>query len=195
MDEFRTYYALGLDHILDINGYDHILFVIALCALYRVSDWKKVLILVTAFTIGHSITLALATVHTIRIPSDLIEFMIPLTILITSISNLFTVETTNYGPKKIQINYLYAVFFGMIHGIGFSNYLRSLLGEDATIFLPLFAFNVGIEMGQIFIVLIFMAGSIIFTSIIGIAQRDWKLVISSIVVGITFSMLIDSVYW
>lgn len=139
MSEFRLYYGLGFDHILDINGYDHILFVVVLCALYQSTDWKKVLILVTAFTMGHSITLALATMRIIKINADLIEFLIPVTILITAISNLFTKED-RIAEGKIWRNYGYAGFFGLIHGLGFSNYLRALLGKTRQLsfsFLPL----------------------------------------------------------
>src|SRR6185436_8951946 len=106
MSEFQLYFGLGKDHILDYaNGYDHILFVLALCAVYSVRDWKKILILVTAFTIGHSITLALATLQIITIKTQLVEFLIPLTIFITACSNLFRKEES-IGKLNIQINYL-----------------------------------------------------------------------------------------
>ena len=137
MSEFSLYFGLGRDHILDyINGYDHILFVLALCAIYLVRDWKKILILVTAFTIGHSITLALATLNIISVNSDFIEFLIPLTIFITSFSNLFRKEGS-IDNSKVQINYVFALFFGLIHGLGFSNLLRSLLGKESNIVSPL----------------------------------------------------------
>ena len=119
MSEFSLYYGLGLDHILDVNGYDHILFVIVLCALYQTSDWKKILILVTSFTLGHSITLALATLRVISVNPELIEFLIPVTIVITAISNLFT-RDGKVSDGKVWRNYLYAGFFGLIHGLGFS---------------------------------------------------------------------------
>ena len=191
MSEFRLYYGLGLDHILDINGYDHILFVIALCALYQSTDWKKVLILVTAFTVGHSITLALATLRLIVIDGELIEFLIPVTILITAISNLFTKES-RISDGKIWRNYLFAGFFGLIHGLGFSNYLRALLGQDETIIAQLFAFNLGLEVGQIIIVSIFMIASFIFVSIAGVSKRDWKLIVSSAIGGIALTIMLES---
>ena len=183
MSEFSLYFGLGLDHILDINGYDHILFVVALCALYLASDWKKVLILVTAFTIGHSVTLALATLELISVNSELIEFLIPCTILFTAISNLFSKE--EMVTRKINGNYVYAGFFGLIHGMGFSNYLRALLGGDSSIIMQLFAFNIGLELGQIIIVAIFMIVSFIFVSIGGVTKRDWKMIVSSAVGGIS----------
>ena len=191
MGEFSLYYGLGLDHILDVNGYDHILFVVVLCALYQSSDWKKVLILVTAFTIGHSITLALATMRIIKITADLIEFLIPVTILITALSNLFTKED-RIAEGKIWRNYLYAGFFGLIHGLGFSNYLRALLGQDETIILQLFAFNVGLEVGQIIIVGFFMAISFIFVGLGNVTRRDWKMIISSAVGGIALMLMLET---
>lgn len=193
MSEFSLYYSLGLDHILDIEGYDHILFVVVLCALYQSSDWKKVLILVTSFTIGHSITLALATLEVIRFNADLIEFLIPVTILFTAISNLLTKEY-QVADGKVWRNYMYAGFFGLIHGMGFSNYLRALLGKDESIILQLFAFNVGLEVGQIIIVAVFMAVSFIFVSLGGVSRRDWKIIISSAVGGVALMLMLDTGY-
>lgn len=193
MSEFKLYYGLGLDHILDVNGYDHILFVVVLCALYQSTDWKKVLVLITAFTVGHSITLALATMRVISINAELIEFLIPVTILITALSNLFT-KDRKISEGKIWRNYLYAGFFGLIHGLGFSNYLRALLGKDETIIMQLFAFNVGLEVGQIIIVALFMAISFIFVSLAGVLRRDWKMIISSAVGGIALVLMLDTAY-
>ena len=148
MSEFQLYFGLGKSHILDYaNGYDHIIFVVALCALYLTREWKQVLILVTAFTIGHSITLALSTLRIISVKVELIEFLIPLTIFITAVSNLFKNEN-NLTSKSVQLNYFFAGFFGLIHGLGFSSYLRSILGKDEKILTQLFAFNLGLELTQ-----------------------------------------------
>ena len=193
MSEFQLYYGLGFDHILDVNGYDHILFVVALCGLYQLFDWKKVLVLVTAFTLGHSITLALATLRIISIDSELIEFLIPVTILFTAVSNVLT-NDRKIEEGKIWRNYFYAGFFGLIHGLGFSNYLRALLGQDETIIVQLFAFNIGLEVGQIIIVAIFLVIGFLFTSIIGVSRRDWKLIISAAVGGIALMLMLDTSY-
>ncbi|MEM0938303.1 MAG: HupE/UreJ family protein [Bacteroidota bacterium] len=193
MDDFKLYYGLGFDHILDLNGYDHILFVVVLCALYQSSEWKKVLVLVTSFTIGHSITLALSTLRIISINPELIEFLIPVTILITALSNLF-IKDQRIVEEKILNNYLYAGFFGLIHGLGFSNYLRALLGQDETIIMQLLAFNVGLEVGQLVIVALFMVVGFIFVSISGVSRRDWKIVISSAVGGIALMLMLDTPY-
>ncbi len=195
MTEFQLYFDLGKDHILDYkNGYDHILFVIALCALYLSRDWKQVLILITAFTIGHSITLALSTLRIVNVQAELIEFLIPLTIFITAVSNLFKNEN-NLSGKNIHINYYYAAFFGLIHGLGFSNYLRSILGKDKTIFVQLLSFNLGLELGQLIIVGIFMIASFILVDLCNLNRRDWKMVISSAVAGIALILMKDKMYW
>ncbi|MBW3467421.1 HupE/UreJ family protein [Arthrospiribacter ruber] len=193
MGQFQLYFQLGIQHILDLAGFDHILFVVALCALYVLRDWKKIIILVTAFTIGHSITLALATLNVLKVDSDLIEFLIPVTIVITALSNIFKPKPST--GKGIQINYFFALFFGLIHGLGFSNYLRSLLGKEASLFQPLLAFNLGLEVGQLVIVAIFMTASSILIGIAGINRKDWTLVISSIVLGMAFMMMLEAKYW
>ncbi len=194
MSEFQLYFELGREHILDyINGYDHILFVLALCAVYLVRDWKKILILVTAFTIGHSITLALATMQIISVKTQLIEFLIPLTIFVTACSNLFRKEES-FDKKNIQINYFFALFFGLIHGMGFSNYLRALLGKSHNILSPLLAFNLGLELGQIIVVTIFLVISYILVDWLRVSRRDWKMVLSSAIAGIAFILMKDRVF-
>lgn len=195
MNQFELYFGLGRDHILDYkNGYDHILFVIALCALYMMRDWKHILVLITAFTIGHSITLALSTLNIVSVNAELIEFLIPLTIFITAFSNLFKKED-DFRGGFIQMNYIYATFFGLIHGLGFSNYLKSILGKDRGIVTQLFAFNVGLEFGQIIIVILFLIISFIVVDLIGITRRDWKLVISSAIAGMALVLLKEKIFW
>jgi hypothetical protein len=195
MSEFQLYFGLGKSHILDYaNGYDHIIFVVALCALYLTREWKQVLILVTAFTIGHSITLALSTLRIISVKVELIEFLIPLTIFITAVSNLFKNEN-NLTSKSVQLNYFFAGFFGLIHGLGFSSYLRSILGKDEKILTQLFAFNLGLEFGQLIIVAIFMAAAFILVDLFGLNRRDWKMVISSAIAGIALVLMKENMYW
>lgn len=193
MSEFGLYFQIGVEHILDTRGYDHILFIIALCVIYQAKEWTKVLILVTAFTIGHSITLALATLRIIEVRVDLVEFLIPVTIFITATNNIFRKPSEKI--RKIQVNYLFALFFGLIHGLGFSNYLRSLLGKDSTIATQLLAFNLGIELGQIIIVGIFMTLAFITNGIFNISRRDWVLVISSAIGGIAFILIMENKFW
>jgi hypothetical protein len=195
MSEFQLYFQLGKDHILDYaHGYDHILFVVALCAIYLMRDWKKILILITAFTIGHSVTLALATLSIISVRADLIEFLIPLTIFITAVSNLFR-NTEHISDRTTYINYGYALFFGLIHGLGFSNYLQGILGKNRDIVSPLFAFNVGLEVGQIIIVSIFLVISFILVDLFTLNRRDWKLVLSSAIAGISLLLMKGAIFW
>lgn len=194
MSEFSLYFGLGREHILDVNGYDHILFVLALCALYSVHDWKKILILVTSFTIGHSITLALATLEIVNVNSAMIEFLIPLTIFITAVANLFRSEKA-ISQTKVQLNYLFALFFGLIHGLGFSNFLRSLLGKDQSIISQLLAFNLGLELGQIIVVTLFLALSFILVDLSKVSRRDLKLVLSSAIAGVALVLMHDRVFW
>lgn len=188
------YFGLGRDHILDVNGFDHILFILALCILYSLREWRRVLVLVTAFTVGHSITLALSTLEIIHVKTELIEFLIPVTILITAVSNILS-RGDRTADRPLNLNYLYAAFFGLIHGMGFSNYLKSILGRDQTIFTQLFAFNVGLEFGQIIVVILFLATGYVLVEVFGVNRRDWKLVISSAIGGIALILMKDNIFW
>lgn len=193
MNDFLTYFNLGFKHITDLGGYDHILFIAALCAVYLISDWKQLLIIVTFFTIGHSITLALAVVKLVNIDSKIIEFLIPVTILFTALSNLFQNLPEN-SQKKFPTpisRYILTGFFGLIHGLGFSNYLKSLLGVESDIFIPLLSFNIGLEIGQLIIVLIIMLLSFIFYNLFNFKRKDINLVTSGFVAGVTMTLLID----
>lgn len=190
MSTFSLYFQLGLTHILDLQGYDHILFVVALCAVYLMRDWRKLLMLVTAFTVGHSVTLALATLGLVNIDADLIEFLIPVTIFITAVSNIIR-KRGAYLPRVTPLSYAFALFFGLIHGLGFSNYLRSLLGRHESLVLPLLSFNLGLELGQIIIVAIFLVSASLAVGLLGVARRDWKLVISSAIAGIALVLMVE----
>lgn len=195
MTEFQAYLQLGFEHIADPNGYDHILFVIALCAIYTLRDWKKVLLLVTAFTLGHSLTLALATLQIISFRSEVVEFLIPITILITAIVNLFhrVPKTTLVTEEKSSpLRYPLAIGFGLIHGMGFSSYLHSLLGDESSIVQPLLAFNLGLELGQIMIVLIVLVVAFVMIELARVSKRTWNLVLSGIIAGMALSLIIHN---
>lgn len=193
MTEFFIFLQLGYQHITDINGYDHILFVVALCAIYRIKDWKKILILVTAFTIGHSVTLALAALNVIEYSTELIEFLIPVTIIFTCITNLFHKSSDSVLDieKFSPIRYVLALGFGLIHGMGFSNYLRSLLGKDENIIPQLLAFNIGLEFGQVLIVAIIMVISFLVLEAFKVRKHLWNLVLSSFVAGVAFKLMTE----
>lgn len=184
---FAPYFELGFDHILDIQGYDHILFVVALCAVYRAAQWKHILILVTAFTIGHSITLALSALGIVNISADLIEFLIPLTILATAIFNI--VKRTD-SHQKIMLNYGLAGFFGLIHGLGFSNYFKALMGKEENIIQFLLPFNVGVEVGQIIIVALTILLTYIVVDLLKMKHREWNLILSGAAAGVAITLMI-----
>ena len=192
MTSFELYFKLGLQHILDLKGIDHVLFILALCAVYVARDWAKILLLVTAFTIGHSLTLALATFNLVQVRSEVIEFMIPVTIAITALVTLINPKP-NSG-KGIQLNYLLALLFGLIHGMGFSNYLKSLLGQETSIWQPLLAFNVGLEVGQLVVVAAFL----LITSLVhlaGMNRKEWTLILSAFVLGVACMLMLETKFW
>jgi hypothetical protein len=185
---FKLYLELGLEHIADLEGYDHILFVAMLCAVYSFKEWKQVLILVTAFTTGHSLTLALATLNVVRVSMTWVEFLIPVTIFITAVGNMVVGKPGNASAK---VKYTLALFFGLIHGLGFSNYLRSLLGTRDSIVMPLLAFNIGVESGQILIVMCILTITALLLHVFKVKQRDWILVLAGAGAGIALTLMLD----
>lgn len=172
---FWDYFHIGWDHIINCNAWDHLLFIMALSAIYVFKDWKQVLILVTAFTIGHTVTLILATFNIIRFSSSWIEFLIPVTIMITA---LFNTMMKKFTPKSVRLNYFLALAFGLIHGMGFANGLRSLLGKESDILLPLLGFNLGLEAGQLVAVLGLLILAAIWQGVFKVSRRDWVLFLS-----------------
>jgi len=189
MIDFGLFFQMGYEHISDLNGIDHILFVAALCIRYQFADWKKLLWLVTAFTLGHSITLALSVFNIVNYSVNWIEFLIPVTIVITAISNVF-VKKFVY-KAKFPLIYFFAAFFGLIHGLGFSNYLKSLLSKEGNIIPELLAFNLGLEAGQLVIVLAFLIISLIFVQLFKINRREYLLYVSGGIFAIALQMAIE----
>jgi hypothetical protein len=182
------YLKLGFDHISDLKGYDHILFIIALCASYSIADWRRILILVTAFTLGYSLTLALSALHLVHLSSGLIEFLIPCTILLSSLQNFW------YKPEARKLwrpVYFLALFFGFIHGLGFATYFKALLGKEASIIVPLLGFNLGVELGQLCIVACILMINFLFTRFGKITQRQWTIPVSIITALLSIVMIIQ----
>ncbi|MFT4758887.1 MAG: hypothetical protein ACI9XO_000220 [Paraglaciecola sp.] len=195
---FEIYLALGFEHIIDISAYDHILFIIALCAIYQLFEWKKAAILATAFTIGHSVTLALAAFDILTFPSQVIEFLIPVTIFITAIYNVLSKrKLDNNVTKWVNLNYLLALVFGFIHGMGFSNYFKSTQfpGQVNEVVSQLFAFNLGVEIGQLLIITFILATSFIAFNILKIKQREWNLFISGAAAGVAIILMMETKFW
>ncbi len=188
MSDFWFYFKLGWEHIISIDALDHILFVFVLAAIYMLKDWKQVLILVTAFTVGHSITLVLSTMNLIQVSSKWVEFLIPCTIIFTAISNFFY---KNFAAKTIRVNYFLALFFGLIHGLGFANTLRFILAKDQSLGWSLFGFNAGLEAGQIIIVFIILLLGQIFIQYIKVVRRDWVLFVSAAIFSLALKMALE----
>jgi hypothetical protein len=195
MQEFWIYFQIGLKHVLDIHAYDHVLFLIALTIPYSFKDWKRVALLVTLFTIGHTMALMLSVFGIVAIKVNVVEFMIPVTILITALFNLFTAGKSG---KKESINLVFftTLFFGIIHGLGFSNYFKSILGGDtASKVLPLAEFALGIEAAQIIVVFVLLIISYLVQTVFRFSKRDWTLVMSAFVIGVVIPLLVESELW
>lgn len=198
MGNFSFFTGQGLSHISDVTAYDHILFIVVLCAVYPIRNWKSILFLVTAFTLGHSLALALSVLEVVNVSIPLVEFLIPVTILATAIQNIATVATTDDVEKRLEkqgvgwSKYGLVTFFGLIHGLGFSNYLRFILLEEESLILPLLGFNVGLELGQLLIVVIAMGINFIFLNKLRMTQRLWVILVSSIVGIMALQLIIDT---
>lgn len=188
MSDFRFYFGLGWEHIMNWEALDHLLFITALATIYLLKDWKQVLILVTAFTIGHSLTLVLSVLDIIRFSSRCVEFLIPCTIIITAISNLFQKKFT---AKSIRINYFLALFFGLIHGMGFANVIRFMLAKDQNLGWGLFGFNVGLEAGQIVVVTIFLLLAWALLTLFKINRREWVIFLSAGIFSLALKMALE----
>jgi hypothetical protein len=184
------YLQLGIEHITDLKGYDHILFLVTLMAVYQVKHWQKILILITAFTIGHSVSLVVASFELINVPGKWIEFLIPVTILLTGLGNISSSKAESSKGHHIY-KYFMALVFGLIHGLGFSNYLKSLIMNSDSLIGPLFSFNLGIELGQILVVGSFLVLGVITLEIFKAKPREWNLVFSGAGMGVAIILLIE----
>jgi len=191
MSQFWLYFELGLDHVLDWQAYDHVLFIIVLIASYGFSTWKRVLWLVTLFTLGHTLALFLSVYEIVRVDANYVEFLIPVTILITAISNIATagkkIRNTNFN-----LLYFTTIFFGIIHGLGFSSYFKMIAAGTSNKFWPLVEFALGIELAQIIVVLVVMLIGFLLQNLLNVSKRDWILITSSIVIGVVLPILIET---
>ena len=194
MHPFEFYLKLGFQHIADLAAFDHILFLVALCAVYRLEQWRKILILVTAFTIGHSVTLVLVSLNIFTIPSKIIKFLIPLTIFLTALHNVLGAPNAQ-DQFKMQRNYAMALFFGLIHGMDFSNYFKALIMDPADIVIPLLGFNIGIELGQLLVVLFIVGIAFLFLNALKVKHREWNLFISGAAAGMSLLSMLENTFW
>lgn len=195
MSEFWIYFQIGLKHVLDIHAYDHVLFLIALAVPFSFKDWKQIVLLVSMFTIGHTLALLLSIFGIIAIKANVVELLIPITILITAVFNLFTAGKSS---KKESINLVFFItlFFGIIHGLGFANYFKSILGGNpSSKLIPLGEFALGIEAAQIVVVFVVLVLSYIVQTIFRFSKRDWTLVMSAFIIGVVLPMIVESKIW
>lgn len=185
---------MGFHHIAALGAWDHILFVAALTAAYGVHEWKRIAVLVTAFTVGHSVTLALATFEIVSVSARIVEPLIAATIVfmgIAAIRDQLLPASDGARRAAMQRRYATAGVFGLIHGLGFASGLRAILGTESSIAVPLFGFNVGLEVGQVLIVSLFFALGLAVARWLGVPRRDWVLILSGAAAGIGVTLLID----
>jgi hypothetical protein len=195
MSDFWIYFQIGLKHVLDINAYDHVLFLIALTVPYTFKDWKRILILVSVFTVGHTLALMLSVFGIVAVKVSLVEFLIPITILITAFFHLFTAGKASKN-ESLNLIFFVTLFFGIIHGLGFSNYFKTILGGTPTSkLLPLGEFALGIEAAQIIVVFVVLVLSYIVQTVFRFSKRDWALVMSAFIIGVVVPMIISSPIW
>ena len=188
MTDFLFYLNLGWEHIISLDALDHQLFVLVLVAVYTYNDWRKILVLVTAFTIGHSITLALSVLDIVRVPADWVEFLIPLTILLTAADNILM---RNKQTSLMRLNYYLALIFGLIHGMGFANTARLMLAKEQNIFTPLLGFNLGLEIGQVAVVLLILLVEFLLIKFLKLKKTYWMVFASVITFIISLKLCIE----
>jgi hypothetical protein len=190
MEDFGFYFRFGWDHIIDTGALDHILFIAVLSAIYMLKDWKQVLILVTAFTLGHAITMILSSRNLVEVNTAWIEFLIPCTIVATAITNLFQKTFTH---KAIRINYFLALFFGLIHGLAYANLIKFMLVDEQDFIVTWLGFSLGLEAGQILVVLVLLLLAEVFVNLLKFNRRIWVLLVSGIVLVFSLKMAIERI--
>lgn len=193
MSDIIVFSQVGIEHIADWQGYDHMLFLLALCGGYCWKQWKPLLWLITAFTLGHSLSLALATLQWVPFSSSWVEFLIPVTIFITCLSNLRPLRTN--ASSSFRMRYAMAGIFGLIHGLGFSTYLTALMGREASILFPLLGFNLGLELGQILIVGGILLVSTLVVHGLQFPRRDWNLFITGGATALSILLISQNIFW
>ena len=195
MPDFWIYFNIGLRHVLDIHGYDHVLFLIALTVPYTFKEWPRILLLVSIFTLGHTLALLLSVFGIVTMNASLVEFMIPVTILIAAIFGLLTAGKTSKSGSPATAVFI-TLFFGLIHGLGFSNYFNSILaGTPTDKLIPLLEFALGIEAAQIIVVLVVLIIGYLVQTLLRFNRRDWALTASAFVAGVVVPLIIENEIW
>jgi len=193
MSTFILYLKLGYRHILDLYGIEHMLFIIALVAIYLLRDWKKVLLLFLFYLIGHSLSLSLSVFRIINPDPKIIDYLVSFTIFIAAASNLFRSEKSTITRRPTK--FIFATLFGVIQGFGLANYFTNIIHLNRKITLPLIAFNIGIELGYLLVIFLYLIISWIFVNNLGVSKKVWYLVISSAIAGIALTFMYESRYW
>jgi len=191
LEEFWFNVQYGINHVLDINGYDHVLFLIVLSVPYLFKDWKRVLLLVSVFTLGHTLSLFLAAYNVVSVNGKLVEFLIPVTIFIVAIFNVFTAGKQAKN-EKIGVLFFTTLFFGLIHGLGFAREFKMMVGKSDNKIMTLLEFALGIEIAQVIIVFLVLFLGFLMQTVFRFSKRDWIMVVSAIVVGLVIPMIMNS---
>ena len=194
LENFWFNVEYGMNHVLDINAYDHVLFLIVLTIPYIFKDWKRVLLLVTVFTLGHTLSLTMAAYGTFSVSDDLVEFLIPVTILVVALFNVFTAGK-GAQREKVGVLFLSTLFFGLVHGLGFAREFKMFVGSSESKLVPLLEFALGIEIAQVIVVFLVLFLGFLFQTVFRFSKRDWIMVVSSVVVGLVIPMLLSSEIW
>jgi uncharacterized membrane protein YfcA len=194
LEDFWFNLKLGLFHVLDWNAYDHILFLIALVATYSITQGKRVFWLVTIFTLGHTVSLVLAAYDVIQISSRVIEFLIPVSILFTALYNIIFAKK-NIDRGKVNALYGFTLFFGLVHGFGFSSYFNMVSKVAESKLIMLVEFALGVELSQLFVVIPVSILAFVFQKVFNMSKKDWILISCSIVIGLCLPILKDTWPW
>ena len=187
-NDFIFYFKEGWHHIISQGALDHQLFIAALTVIFMPADWRRVIVLVTAFTIGHALTLILSVLDMVRFGDEWVEFLIPCTILITAFFNLFRRE---WNARRMRLSYILAFGFGLIHGMGYANAIRFSLSREQRLGWGLFSFNLGLEIGQIFVVLFILFLGLLVTRIPGVRRHHWVWALSLPVLLLSIGMMVE----
>lgn len=191
MSSTSSFFFTGWEHIVDINAYDHLLFVMTLCAAYRLVQWRQILIIITAFTVGHSGTLILSSLEMIPTNQTVVDILIPLTIMATALVNVARPDAIATS-REVKLSYAIALLFGLVHGLAFASNFKVMM-FDESILLPLFLFNLGIEAGQIFIVILFMGALWLYSKFLNGQHLKWNLFVSGAGFGIACTILLNTI--
>ena len=179
METFWFYFDLGFDHVLDLGGLDHFYFLVALSLPFAFKNWKKLLLWVSLFTLGHSLSLVISNFEWIKIDTTWVEFLIPVTICVTCLSILIHKQHTLL--KGIWIN-LITLFFGLIHGFGFARYFKMIASKEEAI-LSLLEFALGVEFAQILIVIFVLLINWVAIGLFKIQHLKWQWIIAAMVLS------------